>query len=160
MNQSGLATRACRRNPNERLGAKLTLERTLLQERLTSIVRRFPQRRILVVGDSVADQFIYGAISRVSREAPVFILRHEHTETVPGGAANCAVNIASLGANVSLISVAGQDEAGRALVETLRTAGVDCSGFLISEKLRQTKKVRTHAGHLHATRHPVIRIGA
>ena len=66
----------------------MTVERTLLQERLISIVRRFPQRRILVIGDSVADQFVYGAISRVSREAPVFILRHEQTETVPGGAAS------------------------------------------------------------------------
>ena len=101
----------------------MTVERTLLQERLLNIVRRFPQRRILVVGDSVADQFVYGAISRVSREAPVFILRHEHTETVPGGAANCALNLASLGAHVSLISVAGDDEAGRALVEKLNAAG-------------------------------------
>src|SRR2546425_1671328 len=129
-----------------------------MQERLTSIVRRFPQRRLLVVGDSVADQFIYGAISRVSREAPVFILRHEHTETVPGGAANCAMNIASLGANVSLISVAGEDEAGRGLVEKLRTAGVDCRGFLTSDKLRTTKKVRILAGQLHSTRQQVIRI--
>ena len=79
-----------------------------------NIVKRFPQRRMLVVGDAIADQFVYGAISRVSREAPVFILRHEHTETVPGGAANCAVNLASLGAKVSLVSVAGKDEAGKA----------------------------------------------
>src|ERR671919_230509 len=61
-----------------------------MQERLVGIIRRFPGRRILVVGDAIADQFVYGAISRVSREAPVFILRHEQTETVPGGAANCA----------------------------------------------------------------------
>jgi rfaE bifunctional protein kinase chain/domain len=136
----------------------LTVERTLLQERLISIVRRFPQRRILVVGDSVADQFIYGAISRVSREAPVFILRHEHTETLPGGAANCALNLASLGASVSLISVAGDDEAGRALVEKLTAAGVDCSGVLISSELRTTTKVRILAGQLHSTRQQVIRI--
>src|SRR5687768_12008235 len=81
---------------------KLTAERTILQERLLNIIKRFPQRRIIVVGDAIADQFIFGAISRVSREAPVLILRHENTETVPGGAANCAVNLASLGANVSL----------------------------------------------------------
>ena len=136
----------------------MTVERTLLQERLISIVRRFPQRRILVVGDSVADQFIYGAISRVSREAPVFILRHEHTETLPGGAANCALNLASLGASVSLISVAGDDEAGRALVEKLTAAGVDCSGVLISSALRTTTKVRILAGQLHSTRQQVIRI--
>ena len=136
----------------------MTIERTLLQERLISIVRRFPQRRILIVGDSVADQFIYGAISRVSREAPVFILRHEHTETSPGGAANCALNLASFGASVSLISVAGDDETGRALVEKLTAAGVDCSGVLISSALRTTNKVRILAGQLHSTRQQVIRI--
>ena len=136
----------------------MTVERTLLQERLVGIVRRFPQHRILVIGDAVADQFIYGAISRVSREAPVFILRHEHTETVPGGAANCALNLASLGARVSLISVAGNDEAGRALVEKLNAAGVDCSGVLTSAALRTTTKVRILAGQLHSTRQQVIRI--
>ncbi len=136
----------------------MTVERTLLQERLINIVRRFPQRRILVVGDSVADQFVYGSINRVSREAPVFILHHEHTETVPGGAANCSLNLASLGARVSLISVAGQDEAGRALVEKLSDAGVDCSGVLTSPSLRTTTKVRILAGQLHSTRQQVIRI--
>ncbi len=136
----------------------MTVERTLLQERLISIVRRFSQRKILVIGDSIADQFVYGAISRVSREAPVFILHHEHTETVPGGAANCAVNLASLGASVSLISVAGNDEAGRALVNKLETAGVDCSDLITSDQLRTTTKVRILAGQLHSTRQQVIRI--
>ncbi|MEP6568808.1 MAG: PfkB family carbohydrate kinase [Acidobacteriota bacterium] len=136
----------------------MAVERTLLGERLIEIVKRFPQRRILVIGDAVADQFIYGAINRVSREAPVFILHHEHTETLPGGAANCAVNLASLGAAVSLVSVAGDDEAGRALVEKLKTAGVDCSGVLTSPALRTTTKVRILAGQLHSTRQQIIRI--
>jgi D-glycero-beta-D-manno-heptose-7-phosphate kinase len=136
----------------------LTIERTLLQERLISIIRRFSQRKILVVGDSVADQFVYGAISRVSREAPVFILRHEHTETTPGGAANCAMNLASLGASVGLVSVAGEDEAGRALTEKLQNAGVDCSGLITSPSLQTTTKVRILAGQTHSTRQQVIRI--
>ena len=136
----------------------MTTERTLLQERLISIVKRFPGRRILVVGDAIADQFVYGAISRVSREAPVFILRHELTETVPGGAANCAMNLVSLGANVSLIGVVGEDAAGRALVERLETAGVDCTGLLTSEKLQTTTKVRILAGQFHSTRQQVIRL--
>jgi rfaE bifunctional protein kinase chain/domain len=136
----------------------LTVDRTLQQERLISIVRRFPQRRVLVIGDSVADQFVYGAISRVSREAPVFILRHEHTETVPGGAANCAANLASLGANVSLISVAGNDEAGKALLEKLNASGVDCSRVVRSDAFRTTTKVRILAGQVHSTRQQVIRI--
>ena len=56
--------------------------------RLAKIVEGFSEKRIVVIGDAIADQFIYGEISRVSREAPVFILRHEHTETTPGGAGN------------------------------------------------------------------------
>lgn len=136
----------------------MTVEQTELQERLIAIAKRFSECRILVVGDSIADQFIYGAIDRVSREAPVFILKHEHTETVPGGAANCALNLASLGAQVSLVSVAGDDAAGRALVEKLKAAGVDCGGLLTSSDLQTTTKVRILAGQLHSTRQQVIRI--
>ena len=136
----------------------MTVERTLLQERLISIVRRFGDRRILVIGDLIADQFVYGAIDRVSREAPVFILRHEHTETLPGGAANCAMNLASLGAAVSLIGVRGDDEAGRAVTEKLTGAGVDTTGLLTADALRTTTKVRILAGQLHSTRQQVIRI--
>ncbi|MFZ0062538.1 MAG: PfkB family carbohydrate kinase [Pyrinomonadaceae bacterium] len=134
------------------------MTRTILQERLISIVKRFPNLQIAVVGDAIADQFVYGAISRVSREAPVFILRHEQTETVPGGAANCAVNLASLGAAVSLIGIAGADTAGRALLERLEQAGVDCGGLLIVEDMQTTTKVRILAGQLHSTRQQVIRI--
>ncbi|MGI8836401.1 MAG: bifunctional heptose 7-phosphate kinase/heptose 1-phosphate adenyltransferase [Pyrinomonadaceae bacterium] len=136
----------------------MTVERTLLQERLISIVRRFGGRRILVIGDLIADQFVYGAIDRVSREAPVFILRHEHTETLPGGAANCTMNLASLGASVSLIGVRGDDEAGRTVTEKLTSAGVDTTGLLTSDALRTTTKVRILAGQLHSTRQQVIRI--
>ena len=132
--------------------------RTLQQERLISIVRRFPERRVLVIGDAIADQFIYGAISRVSREAPVFILSHEQTETVPGGAANCAMNLVSLGAQVSLIAAVGEDAAGRALVEKLEAAGVDCDGVLAIPQLQTTTKVRILAGQLHSRRQQVIRI--
>lgn len=136
----------------------MTMDRASLRERLLTIVKCFSDRRILVIGDSVADQFIYGAISRVSREAPVFILRHEHTETLPGGAANCAVNLASLGARVKLVSVVGDDESGRALVQKLKDAGVDCSSLIASPILRTTRKVRILAGQLHSTRQQVIRI--
>lgn len=125
---------------------------------LADIVREFSQRKILVVGDAIADQFVYGEISRVSREAPVFILRHEHTETAPGGAANCAANLTSLGARVSLIGVVGNDEPGTALLEKLSSAGVDCSGVVVSTDYRTTTKVRVLAGQSHSTRQQVIRI--
>ena len=129
-----------------------------MHERLLNIVRRFSERRLLIVGDSIADKFLYGAISRVSREAPVFILRHELTETVPGGAANCALNLAALGANVSLVSVAGKDEAGNALREKLSAAGVNVDGLVLSEKVQTTTKVRILAGHAHANKQQVIRV--
>ncbi len=131
---------------------------TLLKERLVNIIRRFSKRRLLVVGDSVADQFVYGAISRVSREAPVFILRHEQTETIPGGAANCAVNLASLGAEVSLVSVAGDDAAGKAMLQQLEAVGVKCRSLSMSNRLQTVTKVRVLAGQAHSTRQQVIRI--
>lgn len=129
-----------------------------MPEQLLKIIRSFSQRKLLIVGDSIADKFLYGSISRVSREAPVFILRHELTETVPGGAANCALNLAALGANVSLISLAGNDEAGIALRDKLKAAGVDVAGFILSEKVQTTTKVRILAGHAHANRQQVIRV--
>ena len=131
---------------------------SLAQERLLEIIKGFSQRKVLVVGDVIADKFIYGAISRVSREAPVLILRHEQTETIPGGAANCAVNLASLGARVFLVSATGADETAQALQAGLIASGVDCRGLSLSPELQTTTKVRVLAGQLHSTRQQVIRI--
>src|ERR1051325_8311387 len=109
---------------------------------LIEIVRRFGDRRVVIVGDSIADKFVHGSISRVSREAPVFILRHEQTETLPGGAANCAMNLVALGAHVSLISVTGADEPGAELRARLGAAGVNVEGVIVSENIQTTTKVR------------------
>ena len=112
----------------------------------------------MILGDAIADKFLHGAISRVSREAPVFILRHQHTETLPGGAANCAMNLVALGARVSLISVTGDDEAGSELRTKLEAAGVDISGIIVSEKVQTTTKVRILAGQSHSSKQQVIRV--
>jgi len=106
----------------------------------------------------VADQFLNGSIARVSREAPVFILRHEETATLAGGAANAAVNVASLGGNPVLIGVTGTDENGGLLLDALDIAGVDCGFVVTSDKLRTTTKVRVLAGQQYAPRQQVIRI--
>lgn len=127
-------------------------------KRLTDLVGEFARRRVVVVGDAVADQFLYGEISRVSREAPVLILRHERTETVLGGAANCANNLASLGARASLVAVVGEDEAGRALVAKLNESGVDGRGVVTNRDARTTTKVRVLAGQAHSLRQQVIRV--
>jgi rfaE bifunctional protein kinase chain/domain len=83
--------------------------------------------RILVVGDVMLDRYWYGEVERVSDEAPVQIVKIEskRTRETPGGAANVAANAAALGANVALLSVVGDDEAGRTLADLLEKAGVD-----------------------------------
>ena len=126
--------------------------------RLSALVRAFAGRRVLVVGDLIADQFVSGEISRVSREAPVMILRHEQTETVPGGAANCALNLATLGARAALVGTVGEDEAGRELLNKLTEAGVDCGGVVTVPGSRTTTKVRILAGHAHSPRQQVVRL--
>jgi len=129
-----------------------------MREHLIEIIRRFGDQKIVIVGDAIADRFVHGAISRVSREAPVFILQHQHTETLPGGAANCAMNLVALGAKVSLISVTGNDAAGNELRAKLETAGVNVDGVIVSDKIQTTTKVRILAGHSHANKQQVIRI--
>ena len=128
------------------------------KERLVEIVRRYAGQKVVIVGDAIADKFVHGSISRVSREAPVFILRHEQTQTQPGGAANCAMNLVALGAHVSLISVTGDDESGIELRTKLQSAGVDTSGVIVSAKVQTTTKVRILAGHSHSNKQQVIRI--
>jgi rfaE bifunctional protein kinase chain/domain len=125
---------------------------------LIDIIKRFADQKIVIIGDAIADRFVHGSISRVSREAPVFILQHQHTETLPGGAANCAMNLVALGAKVSLISVTGNDEAGNELRAKLETAGVNTDGVIVSDKVETTTKVRILAGHSHSSKQQVIRI--
>src|SRR5712664_2474152 len=125
---------------------------------IESIRQTFPGKKIAILGDLVADQFLSGTISRVSREAPVFILRHDETNTLPGGAANAAVNVAALGAKPILIGLAGQDANGEMLLETLKSSGVDLSGVVSTPEFSTTTKVRVLAGQHYAARQQVIRI--
>lgn len=123
-----------------------------------TIKEGFPKKKIVIVGDLVADQFLNGTIARVSREAPVFILRHDETNTLPGGAANAAMNAAALGARAVVIGIVGDDEAGRALRAKLSDGGLDCSGIVVSKNMKTTTKVRVLGGQEHAVRQQVIRI--
>ncbi len=127
-------------------------------ESLESIAARFAGKRVVIVGDLVADQFVSGAISRVSREAPVFIMRHEQTETRAGGAANAAVNVASLGGMAELIGLIGDDANGRMLTEELRRQNVSTEHLMIDESIKTTTKMRVLTGQQYAPRHQVIRI--
>src|ERR1700730_3978119 len=89
-------------------------------DRLRKIVESFPKVTITVVGDLVADEFVFGEISRVSREAPVLILKHRERSVSPGGGANAINNLADLGVSVLPVGVVGDDEAGRLLLKGFR----------------------------------------
>jgi rfaE bifunctional protein kinase chain/domain len=119
---------------------------------------KFPNKKIVIVGDLVADQFLRGTIARVSREAPVFILRHDETETLAGAAANAASNVASLNGNAVLVGAVGKDLNGSALLEKLQASNVNCDFVIASEKVQTTTKVRVLAGQHYAPRQQVIRI--
>ncbi len=129
-----------------------------MQNLSKKIQREFPEKKIVIVGDLVADQFLRGTINRVSREAPVFILRHDETETLAGGAGNAAANVASLGGQAVLVGFAGRDPNGAALLKTLESSKVGCEYIISTEKVQTTTKVRILAGQHYAPRQQVIRI--
>src|SRR5678816_1845936 len=87
--------------------------------RLLELIDRFTKVRVAVFGDLIVDEFIYGDIARVSREAPVLILNYDSTEIVPGGAGNAANNVAALGGAAVAIGVVGRDETGSRLLEAM-----------------------------------------
>src|SRR5438067_3766983 len=92
------------------------------KERLLGLVDGFSSRRILVIGDLIADEFIYGEVARVSREAPVLILKYDATEVVGGGAGNAANNVAALGGRARLAGLVGTDAEGKRLLASFHPA--------------------------------------
>lgn len=120
-------------------------------------IGKFTGRRVVIIGDLVADQFLNGTISRVSREAPVFILRHDQTETRPGAAANTAANVASLGGEAVLVGVVGNDANGAELIGSLK-GSVSTDSIAFDANFTTTTKCRVLAGQHYAARQQVIRI--
>lgn len=129
-----------------------------MQSLSDTIQNVFPDKQILIVGDLVADQFLRGTIDRVSREAPVFIMRHDETETRAGGAANAAVNVSALGGKAIAVGLVGNDSNGNDLLDVLDRSNVDTSLSVRNDDLKTTTKVRVLAGQHYAQRQQVIRI--
>jgi len=125
---------------------------------LAEIVEKFAGKKIVLFGDFVADEFQYGEISRVSREAPVLILRHRGTTVVPGGGANAANNLAALGAKVIPVTVVGDDAAGAALANHFRSIGVATSGIFRAKDWATPTKTRFLAGWTHTVGQQVLRV--
>ena len=109
---------------------------------LKQLLADAPKQRLLCIGDVMLDNYVYGAVSRVSPEAPVPVLEQESFERMPGGAANTARNIAVLGARTRLVGVIGTDDAGAMLVRLLDdVSGIDAL-LLESDTSTTTLKTR------------------
>ena len=125
---------------------------------LRPILDRFKGKRIVVFGDLVADIFVYGEISRISREAPVLILNHRETQIVPGGGANAIHNLWGLGAKPLPVGLVGDDAEGRQLIKYFSNLGIDVSGISVAKSYRTPSKMRILAGAVHSQRQQIVRL--
>src|SRR5438477_4878257 len=127
---------------------------------LREIIDRFKGKRVVVFGDLVADVFVYGEISRISREAPVLILNHRETQIVPGGGANAIHNLWAIGAKPVPVGIVGDDAEGQQLIEFFSNLGIDCSSISVAKSYRTPSKTRILAGAVHSQRQQIVRLDA
>ena len=127
------------------------------QQRLLDIIDRFGSTSVALIGDLVLDRFILGTPKRISREAPVIILRHEGQRDVPGGAANALANMAALGLRVTALGALGDDEPGEALRAALAERGVDTDPLVVVPGYHTPTKVRLLGGGASSLKHQVAR---
>ncbi|MGH7899262.1 MAG: bifunctional heptose 7-phosphate kinase/heptose 1-phosphate adenyltransferase, partial [Candidatus Binatia bacterium] len=125
--------------------------------RLLTLIDAFAGRKVAIVGDLIADEFIYGRVARVSREAPVLILEYDSTEIVPGGAGNAANNVAALGGRATLVALIGRDMSGRRVVAALHRR-VDSRHLLRVGHTPTPVKTRILAGGIHSAKQQIVRI--
>ncbi len=125
---------------------------------LEGYIQRFSSIRVAVLGDFIADEFIYGATSRISREAPVLVLDFTGREIVPGGGGNAAMNAAALGGNVRAIGALGADEAGQELRRAMGKHGIDTELLWADPERVTPTKTRIMAGGRNTKRQQVIRV--
>jgi len=125
---------------------------------LAALVARVPRAEAVVAGDFVADEYVYGETERISREAPVLIVRYERSETRPGGAGNAAQNLAALGVKVRAVGVVGDDAPGATLLEALARSGVDVTGIQRVRGRATESKTRILAGGRSTRRQQMLRV--
>lgn len=127
------------------------------RDRLLELVSRFAGRRLVVAGDYVLDRFVYGHPKRVSREAPVLILRFWKEENLPGAAGNTAANVRSLGGVPLPVGALGDDDSGRMLRRIFEERGIDTSGLLDVPGYATPTKTRILGGAPHAIKQQIVR---
>ena len=125
---------------------------------LSRYINNFSNQTILVIGDIIADEFIVGKPERLSREAPVLILRHQEKNITPGGGANAANNVCSLGGKVKLSGIIGNDQSGKILKNVLNEKGIDTEGLIIDNQRPTSLKTRIQAGGGDIVKQQVVRI--
>ncbi|MEP0870153.1 D-glycero-beta-D-manno-heptose-7-phosphate kinase [Trichocoleus desertorum AS-A10] len=128
------------------LDRSFTKQLTAAADQLFHYLEQFSQAKVLVVGDLTLDEFLTGQVERISREAPVLIIRHENTRQVPGGGANAVYNFAQLGAQVKAVGLIGKDEQGQVIREIFASAGIDTQGVLVDAQRPTVTKTRI-SGH-------------
>jgi rfaE bifunctional protein kinase chain/domain len=147
-----------------RRGAKAPAKRggtgagALSRSEAAGILEAFSGLKVVVLGDLMLDEYVFGETTRISREAPVLILRHERTLSLPGGGANPVSNIASLGATALPVGVLGLDRAADTLLEIFKSKGVDTSGIISESGRVSPVKIRVLAGGHNTARQQVIRL--
>lgn len=130
----------------------------MLYNSLLKIINKLQNYKIMVIGDMVADVYLEGKISRISREAPVLILEHTAENVVPGGASNVVHNAATLSGHVHAIGVVGNDFAGQELSRILHNKTVDTAGLIEDQRRPTITKTRVMAGGQATVRQQVVRI--
>lgn len=129
-----------------------------MKPELIDFVDKFKGKRILIIGDMIADVYLEGDISRISREAPVLVLIEKDEKTVPGGAANVVNNVATLGGKAFAVGILGQDKGALNLKHTLDENGVDTNGMFCDEERKTIMKTRVIAGGRATVSQQVVRI--
>lgn len=127
------------------------------RSRLLQLTDSMRGKLVVVYGDIVADRFIYGTPKRISREAPVLILRQYRDDVLLGGAGNAINNISALGGLPVPVSVLGTDSSADELIARLTEQGIDCGGILRTDRYKTPTKVRILGGMPHASRQQIVR---
>ena len=125
--------------------------------RLLELIDGMAGQPVVMLVDLVADRFITGTPKRISREAPVLILRHEGEEFIPGGGANAVANVRALGGEPLPLGVVGDDEPGRLLLEALAARGIATDGIAVRPGYRTPTKTRILGGGRHAIKQQIVR---
>jgi D-glycero-beta-D-manno-heptose-7-phosphate kinase len=131
---------------------------TAERDALLDILDKFSRQTVVLLGDLVADEFVHGEIARVSREAPVLILKQRSKQILPGGGANAASNLASLGAKVLPVGIVGDDEAGDGLLQCFRERGINTRNIVRLRNHLTPTKSRILGGLSHWQRQQIVRI--